>query len=196
MRLDFDSLHASFRRSCLDALGVLIHSYNSISPFYALCVYVDGFDGDFALYANSQKDFDESLAEYRVRWPDDFQQPDEVIDLKYNCGDWKFSTLWSPPDFCASFEPMSKWRDQVHALCYEAASSPPDSYYHRLEEIGCSVAIDLKHSAPLAELNRTSDFEILVAGHDEPSIVGIERLKWFIRHGSLTDFEPMRYASE
>lgn len=62
---DFNAFETDFREACLEGIRLLARRYNAAS-FYAVSVYVDGFDGDFGLYANTEDVFRRTLEKYRT----------------------------------------------------------------------------------------------------------------------------------
>jgi hypothetical protein len=190
-RINFDRFEQDFRTASLDCVALLTKNYNAL-PFYGVCVYADSFDGQFALYANTEAAFANCLQQYRAQWGEKYSNPVEAKKLKYNCGDWEYQTLCQPDNFRSCFErTMKSWCSEIYDLSYPRGGLSGDESDH-LQDIACRVALSLASSAELASLNRTHDFSMLVAGHDEPELAAISRLQWFEKHRSLKGFDATR----
>jgi hypothetical protein len=193
-RFDFDNFERDFRAASAACLKILVERYNAL-PYYGLCLYVDSFDGEFALYANTESAFEKVLRYYRAKYGERYSEPEQIKSLKYECGDWEYQTIGRPEDLRACFEQrMRRWSTAVFDLSYRGGLTHDE--YRYFDEAGCRVAMSLAVSAELAELNRTDDFTMLVADHDEPPLAAIDRLKWFEENGSLLGFQPVNYGPD
>ena len=94
---DFEQFERDFQRACVLGVRYLADHYNS-DPFYAVSLYCDGFDGCFGLYANTEVDFQKTLAVYKNTYPDSYKTSLDIKDLKYNCGDWEYQSAGAPPE--------------------------------------------------------------------------------------------------
>ena len=193
MIIDFAAFERDFLAACLDGLNLLIERYNA-DPYYAISIYVDGFDGDFGLYANTARYFERTLAEYQRNYPDSYRKPIEIQELKYNCGDWAYQ-LGMPEDFdLAVSSKLSAWSKHVYDLSYNQRVLELE-HYPLFDEAACRVATSRDLLEALQPLNKTSDFLITVSGHDEPELASIYRPQWFAEKGSLEGFDPYAYSS-
>lgn len=194
-RLDFDSFERDFRAASAECLKLLTDRYNAL-PYYGLCLYVDSFDGQFALYANTESAFAKVLRHCHAEYGERYSDPEHIKSLKYECGDWEYQTIGQPEDLRACFEQrMRRWHSIVYDLSYNGGGLTHDEYRY-FDEAGCRVAVSLADSAELAQLNRTDDFTMLVADHDEPPLAAVYRLKWFKENGSLLGFQPMHHGPD
>lgn len=192
MGIDYQQFEIDLSRACVAAIDLLA-SKQSKELFYSVAIYADAFDGDFALYANTEADFKHTLNKYKSDWPDNYQDVKDVVGLKYNCGDWKYCSLYQPEELKECFdEHMEAWRDAIYDLSYVQETLTLDEMQF-LQESACKVAISREFDEVLQKLNRTIDFMTLVTDHDEPSLAGLHRLNWYRLFNSLKGFEPVDY---
>ena len=197
--LDFDAFEQDFRDACVEGIRFLSRNYNQ-APFYAVCIYMDGFDGCFGLYANREEDFVRTLQNYRSKYPECYGTVMQVKELRYSSGDWEFQSvglpgLDLPDDFeCVSVR-MEGWSRKVHALSYEQEAFT-EMHYQLFEEVACRIALSTELARELTTLQKSDDFLITVSGHDEPSLASIYRPMWYSEKGSLDGFDAYAYSVE
>ncbi len=194
-QFEFDRFERDFHTASAESVKLLAERYGAL-PFYAICVYVDSFDGEFALYANTNAHFEKILRYYRrlSDWADRCANPDIMKSMKYNCGNFEYQTIGCPEDFRACFEKtMEPWSSVVHDISYNRGGLTTEDY-RRFDELACRVAISLASSEEVALLKRTDDFMMLVASAEEWPLAAVHRLKWFEEYGSLKGFQPSHYS--
>jgi hypothetical protein len=195
LSFDFDAFESGFRDACLEGVRLIARQYNR-TAFYAICVYADGFDGEFGLYANTENHFSQTLQEYKAAYPESYSTAIKVKDLKYDCGDWAFQSLGLPDDFaeCVSLR-IREWSSQVYDLSYNKRALTT-KHYQLFDEIACRIATSPELTNDSAALQKTKDFLVTVSGHDEPAPASIYRPMWYAEKGSLEGFDPYVYSVE
>lgn len=193
MVFDFNAFQIKFGEACIDGIRLLARQYNA-SPFYAVSVYVDGFDGQFGLYANTEDEFSRTLEKYRAEYPEVYVQAACVKALKYNCGDWQYQSLCHPNDFASCVQTkLQAWSAQVYDLSYNQRVLT-EEHHQLFEEVACRIALSTAFTHEIISLNRTNDFLVTVSVHDEPSIASIYRRMWYKDKGCLDGFNPYIYS--
>lgn len=189
MVFDFNAFQIDFSEACIDGIRLLASKYNA-APFCAVSVYVDGFDGQFGLYANTEDEFTRTLEKYRVDFPEEYAQAARVKALKYNCGDWAYQSLCHPNDFASCVRTkLEAWSAQVYDLSYRQRALTDEDYL-LFDEVACRVALSTAFTHEVKALKRTDDFLLTVSVNDEPPIASIYRLMWYKDKGCLDGFSP------
>ena len=117
--------------------------------FYAFAIDAD------MLCLNSEEDFAETLAQYKSRWPDQYSDPNEVEDLKYNTGDWLYQGFYDLND-ADGFDRSAYNEHYAEAGSSEDGTAPHTHYAKAMDEL----IVRLTNSDVFAALNRTADFRV------------------------------------
>ena len=60
-----------------------------------------------------------------------------------------------------------------------------DKAFRGLLQITCEAVRELELAGLLDSIPKTEDFKIIIAEHDEPNILGLERYELFVRTGAV-----------
>jgi hypothetical protein len=191
--LDFDAFESDFRDACIEGVRLLAREHNQ-TPYYAVCVYADSFDGTFGLYANTEAHFAQTLHELKATYPEACATAMQVKESKYNCGDWAYQSVGLPEDFAACVAArLQTWSSRIQDLSYNNGALTTQ-HHQRFDEIACRIALSTAMANELAAVQKTEDFLVTVSGHDEPALASIYRPLWYVERGSLDDFDPYAYS--
>ena len=104
---------------------------------------------------------------------------DEVEqELKWNCGDFRYSFVNSDDEFDRFWRPVCLTLNSLSMQLYENAGTKVSSQFQELwAETACRVALDLEASDVLNLLKRTPDFRVICVDHDETIEDSFSRLE-------------------
>ncbi len=111
-----------------------------------------------------------------------------------NIGDWPISTDWDPSEdhagaFAASW---GRWDDWFHDHLDDLTDDERDEKFRGLLRVACEAIRQIEAEGSLTELPKTEDFKIVIAEHDEPDELAIERYNLFVTTGAIRVFgEPV-----
>jgi len=149
--------------------------------FYCLCVYFDGHYGNFFLYLNDPDQARTHAARMKEKRPNAYgtKSVDEVEqELKWNCGDFRYSFVNSDDEFDRFWRPVCLTLNSLSMQLYENAGTKVSSQFQELwAETACRVALDLEASDVLNLLKRTPDFRVICVDHDETIADSFSRLE-------------------
>src|SRR6516225_7885941 len=94
--------------------------------FYCLCVYFDGYYGDFFLYLNVPEQAQQTAARIKESFPDLYgtKAVEEVeAELKWNCGDFRYSFVNKDAEFARFWRPVGITLNALSDQLYEGAGS-------------------------------------------------------------------------
>ncbi|MFH1268311.1 MAG: hypothetical protein ABIK89_21535 [Planctomycetota bacterium] len=103
-----------------------------------------------------------------------------------NIGDWPISTDWNPDDdhSQAFASHWGKWDDWFHENLDEFDKHGGDEWFRRLLLVACEAVREVESSG-LLDFPKTEDFRIIIAEHDEPDELALERYSIFIETGNI-----------
>jgi len=120
-------------------------------------VYAFAIDSGLLAF-NTEERFAETLKEYQTKYPDNYKNPKDIEELKYNTGDWKYSRFsilrfWNGFDGIAYDEHYEKhmYSDRKLQTKYRKAMN-------RLLKA-------IEESEVLDQLNKSADFRVFLADH-------------------------------
>lgn len=189
---DLAGLEKDFLTSCIDGVRYLAKSV-TYSPFYAVSVYVDAYDGDFGFYANTEADFERRLRHYQEESPVEYADSYHVKELRYNCADWEYQGIVAADEFCRIVQRRIQHWSTLALQLIDSGDWFPVEENFLVEEVGCRIATSPALMSELQLLNRTSDFLVSVSGHDEPVLASVYRVMWYEENGTLRGFDPMAF---
>jgi hypothetical protein len=133
-------------------------------------VHIDGYYGSAGLYL-----LPESAA--RVLSP-------EAVD---NIGAWPISTDWDPSeDHATAFAALwVRWDDWFHDHLSELTAEEQDEKARSLLLVACEAMRLIEADGLLDNLPKAEDFRIIIAEHDEPDALAVERYGLFVRTGTV-----------
>jgi hypothetical protein len=104
-----------------------------------------------------------------------------------NIGDWPISTDWDPSEdharaFAASW---GRWDDWFHDHLDNLTDDEKDEKFLRLLQVACEAMRQIEADGYLTELPKTEDFKIVIAEHDEPDDLALDRYNLFVRTGTI-----------
>jgi hypothetical protein len=112
----------------------------------------------------------------------------------HNIGDWPISTDRDPSEdharaFAASWD---RWDDWFHDHLDDLSDDEKDEKFRSLLRLACEAMRQIEAEGSLKELPKTEDFTIIIAEHDEPDDLAIERYNLFVRTGVVRVYgEPV-----
>ena len=104
-----------------------------------------------------------------------------------NIGDWPISTDWNPnaedaKAFAANWE---KWANWFYEHCGKLDRVDGDEAFRGLLRIACEAVQDLEAAGFFEGVLKTQDFRIIIAEHDEPNALALERYGLFVTTGNI-----------
>ncbi len=132
--------------------------------FYGLCIDCNAEYGDVLLHLNTEKDIVENNKD--DKWDvGDWEYFDLIDELEKD--DNFFSKLWEDKKaYC--IDKMSPIEDE-----WDSGENPVEDFMVMISQ----VANKLKTSDAIAKLNKSSDFRIVAADHDEDIEEGVDRME-------------------
>lgn len=129
--------------------------------FYAFAYDINAEYGELNLCLNTEEDFANTLAYYQNgEFADNYTQASQIIDLKYNTGDWEhqcFACLYPIEE--ATFAQIYATVDDPASLCEPLAAEILQLFNECLEAF--------KLSPTYAKINKTANFIAYSIDHDE-----------------------------
>ena len=135
--------------------------------FYAFAFDCNAEYGEVNLCFNTEEVFRETLNDYQSEYPSDYQDENNVLDLKYNTGDWEYQCF-------ATTYIMDE--DEMNALYEEDV----DEQLTDFMEIFYQVLADFRESSVYAAIPKTDVFKLVCLDHDEDVLEGIEAFDAFL----------------
>lgn len=127
---------------------------HSGETFYAFAIDAD------MLCVNSNEAFAASLAKYQADYPDKYQDPENIEDLKYNTGDWHYQGFFDLEDEHGFDEDAySDHYDEAGAS--DGGTAPHTPYAKAMS----ALILRLQDSDVFAPLTCTEDFRISWVDH-------------------------------
>jgi hypothetical protein len=115
--------------------------------FCCLCVYFDGFYGEFFLYLNIPDQAKKTAEHIKEGFPDlhGSQTLEEVeAELRWNCGDFLYSFVNDDPEFNRVWQPVATTFNGLVSQLYEDAGKEVSfQFQDAWAETACLVALDL-----------------------------------------------------
>ena len=147
-----------------------------------LGLHIDGYYGSAGLYL-----LPESAA--RALGPGVRSEREKVLSAPDpdNIGDWPISTDWDSTDdhaaaFAAHWDPWDRWfRDRLDEFDAEGG----DEKFRGLLRTACEAMREVEQSGALDAIPRTEGFKIIIAEHDEPDEMAVERYPLFVSTGKI-----------
>lgn len=148
--------------------------------FYCLCVYFDGYYGEFFLYLNVPDQARKTATQIKEAFPDIYgtKSVEEVEqEVKWNCGDFRYCFINSDATFARFWRPVGMTLNALCTQLYEEAGMEVSCRFGELwgETVGL-VALDLEGSEVLNLLKKTPDFRVICVDHDEVLEGSVSRL--------------------
>lgn len=106
---------------------------------------------------NTEEDFETTLQEYQQEDPNDFQDEEDILQLKYNPGDWTFLCIATTYVFTES-ELDEKYNDGEHAW---------EKFLKDLMDVFTSTLIEFSKTKSFEKIPKTKDFKFFCIDHDE-----------------------------
>jgi hypothetical protein len=104
-----------------------------------------------------------------------------------NIGDWPISTDWDLSEdhataFAASW---GRWDDWFHDHLDDLTTEEQEEKFRGLLRVACEALRQIEADGLLESLPKTEDFKLIIAEHDEPDELAIERYNLFVRTGTI-----------
>jgi len=113
-----------------------------------------------------------------------------------NIGDWPISTDWNAHEdhalaFAAHWRRWEKWfSDHID----DHTKSEGDEIFRRLLRVACEAMREVETAELLSAIPQADGFRVIIAEHDEPDELALERYDLFVRTGIIRchgdDIEP------
>jgi len=165
----WDEIRASLATAIRAALPLQVRQAAG-EAVAGVALHVDGYYGSAGLYL---------LPESAAR--------DLGPGASDNIGDWPISTDWNPADdhsraFAAHWDPWDQWfRDRLDEFDQEGG----DEKFRGLLRTACEAVREVELAGDLDAFPRTADFKIVIAEHDEPDAMAVERYGLFRGTGTV-----------
>jgi hypothetical protein len=133
-------------------------------------LHIDGYFGSAGLYL-----LPESAARALSR------------EAAANLGDWPISTDWDPSEdharaFAASW---GRWDDWFHNHLDDLTAEEKEVKPRSILRVACEAMRRIEADGLLDSFPKTEDFRCIIAEHDEPDALAIERYGLFVRTGTV-----------
>jgi hypothetical protein len=108
-------------------------------------------------------------------------------DAVNNIGDWPISTDWKLDDdhsqaFAAHWREWEKWfRDHREEL----DEMTGDDDFRGLLRVACEAMRQVELTGQFDAIPKTTDFKVIIAEHDEPNELSLERYGLFTKAGTV-----------
>jgi hypothetical protein len=104
-----------------------------------------------------------------------------------NIGDWPISTDWDlSEDHARAFAACwGRWDDWFHDHLDNLTDDENDEKFRGLLQVACEAMRQIEADGDLTELPKTEDFKIVIAEHDEPDDLALDRYNLFVRTGTI-----------
>jgi hypothetical protein len=111
--------------------------------------------------------------------------PPDAVD---NIGDWPISTHWSldadhAQAFALHWGAWEKWF--YEHIDDPAADDEQKDKFRALLRVACEAMWDVGDSGDLAAIAKSDRFKIIIAEHDEPNALSLDRYELFVRTGRV-----------
>jgi len=108
-------------------------------------------------------------------------------DAVNNIGDWPISTDWDQSEdharaFAASW---GRWDDWFHDHLDDLTGVEGNEKFRGLLRVGCEAMRRIEADGLLNSFPKTEDFKIIIAEHDEPDDLAIDRYNLFVETGTI-----------
>jgi len=135
--------------------------------FYAFAFDCNAEYAEVNLCLNTEEVFRKTLNEYQSEYPEDYQSESDLLDLKYNTGDWEYQCF-------ATTYIMEE--DEMDALYGDDV----DAQLTEFMEIFYQVLADFRKSTVYATIPKTDAFKLICLDHDDDVLESIEAFDTFL----------------
>ena len=133
--------------------------------FYSVGLDCNSEYGTMLLCFNTQEEFEKTLFKYQNGdFADSYQTAEEILDLKFNTGDWEYQDVASYQVF-SSDELMAMFGDDIDSLI----ECMMDFNYRVLKAFVATKAFNL--------IPKTADFQPICIDHEDDVLEALERTK-------------------
>lgn len=133
--------------------------------FYSVGLDCNSEYGTMLLCFNTQEEFDKTLFKYQNGdFADSYQTAEEILDLKFNTGDWEYQDVASYQVF-SSDELMAMFGDDIDSLI----ECMMDFNYKVLRAFVATEGFKI--------IPKTSDFQPICLDHEDDVLEALERTK-------------------
>ena len=133
--------------------------------FYSVGLDCNSEYGTMLLCFNTQEEFEKTLFKYQNGdFADSYQTAEEILDLKFNTGDWEYQDVASYQVF-SSDELMAMFGDDIDSLI----ECMMDFNYRVLKAFVATNAFNL--------IPKTADFQPICLDHEDDVLEALERTK-------------------
>ena len=104
-----------------------------------------------------------------------------------NLGDWPISTHWdSASDHAKAFAAhWGEWDKWFYEHLDDLSEDEHDDKFRALLRVACEAIWDVEVSGDLEAIHKSDSFKIIIAEHDEPGALALERYDLFVRTGRV-----------
>lgn len=133
--------------------------------FYSVGLDCNSEYGTMLLCFNTQEEFEKTLFKYQNgEWGDSYQTAEDILDLKFNTGDWEYQDVSSYEVF-SSDELMAMFGDDIDSLI----ECMMDFNYRVLKAFVATKEFNL--------IPKTADFQPICLDHEDDVLEALERTK-------------------
>lgn len=133
--------------------------------FYSVGLDCNSEYGTVMLCFNTEDEFQKSLAHYRQgKYADMYQTPEDILDLRFNTGDWEYQDV-------ASYEVFSEQELQL------MFGDDLESQIECMMDFNYQVLKAFTKSPIYQQIPKTKDFQPICIDHEDDVLEALERSK-------------------
>jgi hypothetical protein len=164
---DWSGVRESLTAAIRDALPLQVRKADG-DQIAGIGLHMDAYYGSAGLYL-----LPKSIA--------DALSPDEAA----NIGDWPISTDWDGrEDHAIAFAAhWGRWDRWFYDHLDDLTGAEGSEKFRKLLRISCEATRAVETAGMLADIPKADGFRIIIAEHDEPNELALERYELFVRSG-------------
>lgn len=150
---------------------------NPTLEFYAFAFDCNAEYCEVNLCFNTETDFQKTLTHYQSgKYGDNYQTDEEIIELKFNTGDWDYQC------FDTHYVLEESELDEIYQNCPEDDDDKTWlEFVENLNELFCEVLLQFTQTETYQKIPKTKDFTPFCIDHDEDFETATDRLNK-VRH--------------
>ncbi|HAA5362290.1 TPA_asm: hypothetical protein GF771_10825 [Listeria monocytogenes] len=144
--------------------------------YYAFAFDCNAEYAEINLCVNTEKAFAETLARYQNgKYSENYQTEEEIQELKYNTGDWKYQCF--DTFYVFSEEELTAIFNQIYLNEVDDDYQAWEVYVNELLVTFTESIIKFSETKTFEKINKTVDFKFFCIDHDEEVADSMTRMK-------------------
>lgn len=143
--------------------------------FYSFAFACNAEYGEINLCFNTEAAFSEILSYYQDRYPENYTSSENIQDLKYNTGDWKYQCFDTM--FVLEEEELSAIFSEIYPDEVNDNYLAWDQFINELLDLFTESLIRFSKTKVFKNIKKTDNFNFFCIDHDEEVLEAFKRME-------------------